>query len=348
MPLGKDDVYKLASKGSKQADISASNSDQFDAAVGGPYRTSSIIKLPTFTPESPDLFFLLIEAALKQEGVIDPNKIFLQILMQLPQRVQIQAKYLLNTIDPDKVNKLKNIVYSLYNLSEEERLKKLLSSTSLGDMRPSEYLRHIRELQGANTDPNSSLIRTYFLQSLPDTIASFAHLMSSSHSLDEIAAIADKSASFCRDKSSKAESPINSINAIETPSLDVKIDNLSKQINSLSLSATQRAGSEMPYLESMRREFDRKLDSMSSQFNMQISALSAQIAGLQQMVSQNQRFSGNRLRMRSRSSSRSNLDQNQINQNGSFCYYHARFGERATRCTQPCNYSSGFNHQGNS
>ena len=34
------------------------------------------IKMPTFTPESPDVFFMLVEATLKQLGITDPQQIF--------------------------------------------------------------------------------------------------------------------------------------------------------------------------------------------------------------------------------------------------------------------------------
>ena len=114
--------------------------------------------------------FILREATLKQLGITDPEAIFLNTLMQLPQRVQMQAKSLVADTCTDKLAKLKAIVDTIYSLPAEERLKKLLKTTSLGDMRPSEYLAHIRELQGSGSDPNSPLIRTYFMQSLPSDL----------------------------------------------------------------------------------------------------------------------------------------------------------------------------------
>ena len=118
-----------------------------------------------------------MRAFLKSQGIVDPEIIFLNTLMQLPQRVQVQAKPLIDSTGKDKMKQLRDIVDSLYSMPAEARLKKLLESTSMGDMRPSEYLRHIRELQGSDSDRNSPLIRTYFIQSLPSNIAPFVHLM---------------------------------------------------------------------------------------------------------------------------------------------------------------------------
>ena len=49
----------------------------------GAYVPGSTVKYPTFTPDSPELFFLLMEATLKQQGIIDTEQVFLSKLMQL-------------------------------------------------------------------------------------------------------------------------------------------------------------------------------------------------------------------------------------------------------------------------
>ena len=63
------------------------------------------VKLPTFTPESPDLFFILLEKILQNQGITNPEQIFLCTLMQLPHNVQVQAKTLfLITVQIDYKN----------------------------------------------------------------------------------------------------------------------------------------------------------------------------------------------------------------------------------------------------
>ena len=81
------------------------------------------MKLPNFTADSPDLFFLLMEAALTQQGITSNDQKFLYTLMQCPQRVQIQAKNLINSTANNKMDQLKAIVDNLYALPVEQRLK---------------------------------------------------------------------------------------------------------------------------------------------------------------------------------------------------------------------------------
>ena len=115
------------------------------------------------------------------------------------------------------MSKLRKIVDNIYNRSPEERFKKLLQSTSLGDMRPTEYLRYIRELQGDDADCNSALIRTFFIQSLPKSIAPLVTLMSENSDLDTIAKAADKCVSFC----GASQRVVPTISSIESPTLDL-------------------------------------------------------------------------------------------------------------------------------
>ena len=293
------------------------------------------LKLPNFTPANPDLFFLLIEATLKQQGITDQEQVFLLSLMQLPERVQIQAKGLVNDSNvTNKLQKLKDIVDGIYNLTAEERLKKLLSSKSLGDMKPSEYLRHIRELQGTNSDPNSSLIRMYFIESLPSTIAPFVHMMLESHDLDSIAKMADKSANFGASRNKTAAST-------EVCSIDQKIDSIHEQISSLKFSKpTENVERTKILVDNLRTETDRKIENLASHF----STLTAQVNNIQQMLFQMQTntFNPANRRSRSRSNSASSFSNNQ-----DLCYYHGKFKERAHKCTPPCSFNSKFQPQGN-
>ncbi|MEL7426919.1 MAG: hypothetical protein AAFN81_28260 [Bacteroidota bacterium] len=298
------------------------------------------MKLPNFTADSPDLFFLLMEAALTQQGITSIDKKFLYTLMQCPQRVQIQAKSLINSTASNKMDQLKAIVDNLYALPVEQRLKQLLATTSMGDMKPSEYLHHIRDLQGAGADPNSPLIRTYFIQSLPSNIAPFIHLMQNNNDLDAIAAAADKSLSFC-----KLQQQQTSVNAISTTP-DPQIVALTEQINAVKFrqqSTPDLTGVIRGELAEMRAESNRKFEAMQAQLN----AMQQQITFLQ---SQHRFDYGQFDRRRSRSrgpgrgsfsshSGGSNFRTENSSNQEQICYYHRKFGQNATKCSMPCNFS---------
>ena len=295
--------------------------------------TTGIQKYPVFTPDSPDLFFLLMEAALRQQGITDKEQIFLSTLMQLPYKVQIQAKNLVNSAGQDKLEKLKHIVETQYCLPAEERLRKLLQTTSMGDMRPSEYLHHIRELQGSEQDKNSTLIRTFFLQSLPSNIAPLVRLMYDTHDLDAIAKAADNCINYC----GKPDSQMANLNSLQTQnasSFDPQISLLSEQLNNINLKSSTSVDSK---IEALRSEVDFKINNVLTQ----LSYLSGQLNSMQQAMSQqnNNRYSRPRDHSRSRSTSRDRGTRRNESQNrNGVCYYHERFGDQARKCILPCSY----------
>ena len=238
---GNETSQNLTNNGTPNNTLETANSISGNTGV----RPHSV-KLPPFNPESPELFFLLSEATLKTAGITNPEQIFLYILIELPSKVQLNCKHLIAEQSSDKLQKLRNIVDHLYNRSPEKRLKKLLNTTSLGDMRPSEYLRYIRELQGEDVDSNSALIRTFFIQSLPKNIAPLVTLMSESSDLDTIAKAADKCVAFC----SSGPKP-NTVASMENTSIDLKLDLLTEQINSMKFKNPNT-----PNLDTLNREFN--------------------------------------------------------------------------------------------
>ena len=232
------------------------------------------------------------------------------------------------------MQKLKEIVDTLYSLPAEERLKKLLQTTSMGDMRPSEYLAHIRELQGANSDPNSPLIRTYFSQSLPSSIAPFVTMLLESHDLDAVAKIADKSIK------STAPAPIRTVAAV-----NAELQQATAQLNAIKFTdqpsrMQQSVDSLRSELNSFRVDMEKKFEVQQVQINM----LTSQCSNLQQLlVNQAKPRYGEYDRSRSNSRSRRNYFSANQQRSTGLCYYHNKFGSRATKCMQPCNFDASEN-----
>lgn len=301
--------------------VTGSSASSSSGTVKG---STNNIKLPTFSPDAPDLFFILMDAMFKQYEITDPNSIFLTTLMQLPQRVQMQAKSLISDNVEDKLGKLKKIVNSLYVLPAEQRLKQLLNSTSMGDMKPTEYLQYLRELQGSDTDPNSPLIRTYFLDSLPSTLIPFVRLMFNTHDLDSIAKAADNSVPYV-----SKPNIISISNRLDCVSQS-NDPYISEHINTL---ATQRKpynsdSSLFQEIRALRSFVETSLDNMQSQINN----LNRQVSNINNY--RQERFDSARRRDRSQSVRRAQSDE--VGQN--VCYYHNKFGEKAHKCIKPCNY----------
>lgn len=287
----------------------------------------SSMKLPTFSPEAPELFFLLMDATFAQQKVTDPNIKFLTTLMQLPQRVQMQAKGLISEDVDNKLSKLKEIVSSLYVVPVEQRLKQLLSSTSMGDMKPTEYLQYLRELQGSDADPNSPLIRTYFLDSLPTAIIPFVRLMFSSHDLDAIAKAADNSVPYV-----KPNTACNiDVVPYPSPSLLTKFDELADKVSAI---ASQHTSSSTESLQQELRSFRLYVDSKFDSIQSQLDTLDRRFSS-QQSFDRSHQY--NNRSMRNRSNSR--VGHNFVSDRVKFCFYHTKFGDKAHKCVKPCSYT---------
>ena len=304
------------------------------------------MNLPTFTPDTPYLFFELMEAALRQQGITDPERIFLSTLTQCPQIVQVQAKCLLTSDASvsNKLQQLKTIVENLFVLPCQERLKTVLATSTLGDMKPSEYLRHIRTLQGTESDPNGPLIRKHFVQNLPDNIAPFIHLMLDSHDLDSIAKAADRSMGFYDSKPS-SHSIINTVTNVSRP--DLQMQTLTDQLNDLKFSQSntnlkfQRFERE---LKCTRMEFDLKFEALHSQMCL----FSQQLSALEQSSYMNSPRNSLRMPCDAKApNGRSITPQNirppqrpddRSSQSGPLCWYHSTYGEEARNCIDPCSY----------
>ena len=321
-----------------------------------------LVKLPTFTPEAPDLFFMLMEAANQQRGISDPFQQFLSTFMQCPQRVQLQAKYLISSSVPDKLDELKTIVNTLYAVPAEQKLTQLLASNSLGDMRPSEYLRHIRDLQGTGSDPNSLLIRSHFTKCMPASVAPFIEMMMSSHDLDSIAKAADNLTAI---NTPRVSAPIS---AVTINQQEAQLSLLTEQLNAMKYNQQHESG-----IDLVRKEIQQMNSNNSHQFKQlqeQINGLNSRMNSIQQQISYNsQSYMQQHQPRRERSISQNRTHHPHFststtpspstppsataptsapgpssaryqNFNPNFCIYHNRFGETAIRCIQPCSFNS--------
>lgn len=88
-----------------------------------------------------------------------------------------------------RYTKLKAELIRRLSLTEEQRVRQLLSSEELGDRKPSQFLRHLRSLAGASPI-NENILRTLWLQRLPSNVQQILKVKPNL-SLDDTADIAD-------------------------------------------------------------------------------------------------------------------------------------------------------------
>ncbi|KAH8022158.1 hypothetical protein HPB51_022291 [Rhipicephalus microplus] len=103
---------------------------------------------------------------------------------------------------------LKTAINSRKSQSEHSRLQQLITATELGDRRPSQLLRHMRELLGGPSAPQEEkLLRELFLQRIPQSIVPVL-VAAGDVPVDTLAEMADRVADYSR---------AHSLNAVTTP-----------------------------------------------------------------------------------------------------------------------------------
>lgn len=107
----------------------------------------------------------------------------------------------------DVYTQLKKRLIEHFSISEEKRIKQLLSNLEIGDKKPTILLREMRSL--ANGGVTDDFLRTMWMQRLPTHTQ--AILSTSSESLDNLAKMADKIVDI---------SPSISVSSVNNPTFD--------------------------------------------------------------------------------------------------------------------------------
>ena len=149
------------------------------------------IKMPVFTHDDPDIFFIAAEAQFETRSppiTADRTKFF-HIISALPADVLSRIKDLIkNPPAANAYEALKTRLTETFAAPPEERALKIIESNSLGGRRPSALLDHLVSL--AEGETIDFIIRAAFLRSLPKHVAEL--LRNSTANLRELAAEADK------------------------------------------------------------------------------------------------------------------------------------------------------------
>lgn len=288
------------------------------------------IKLPSFTPDNPDLYFKIVES-IQFNYKLNESELFLNLFVSLPNAIQALSKHLLESSAKNHIAELKKIINTQYKLPIEDRIKKLILSTKMGDLTPSQYLQHIRDILGEDAVKHENLIRNQFLASLPSSIAPFIELFSKDCDLRSIALAADKAPAYTNKVANEIQSKPSPVES-RMESLEAKINNMNRQENF-----------EMS-------NFKRDLESQISNLIQQIYVTQSSLNDLKNSFDSEMRYrsrSQSRFNSQNRSRNRNNPSFSRNNNNGQ-CYYHFKFKQNARRCVAPCSYNQNNNQNQNS
>ena len=125
-----------------------------------------VVKLPAFWTSNPTGWFALVEAQFGLRGITTDDTKFWHLIAALDSEVSARVASLLrNPPAQDKYVALRKHLLNAYDLSEEERARRLFAISDLGDLRPSELADRIMQLNGDS--PVHFCLRHIFLRALP-------------------------------------------------------------------------------------------------------------------------------------------------------------------------------------
>ncbi|KAJ0171422.1 hypothetical protein K1T71_001178 [Dendrolimus kikuchii] len=124
------------------------------------------VRLPPFWPENPAVWFAQVESHFALSGISDDKTRFHFVISQLEHRFAAEVTDII--VSPpanSKYDTLKTELVKRLCHSREKEVKQLLTHEEMGDRRPSQFLRHLRQLAGPEVP--EEFLKTIWTSRLP-------------------------------------------------------------------------------------------------------------------------------------------------------------------------------------
>lgn len=145
-------------------------------------------KIPDFWTDQPRVWFIRTEAMLAPQKLSDDAKYDIVVSKLSKEAIQQVTDILIEPPASKRFDALKTRLLRIYEESKNRQLQKLISEMELGDQKPSQLLRRMREL-AKDKIPDDTL-RILWQGHLPDTIRAVL-AVSEIKELDHLSSIAD-------------------------------------------------------------------------------------------------------------------------------------------------------------
>ncbi|VDP53108.1 unnamed protein product [Schistosoma curassoni] len=114
-----------------------------------PGNAISGFRLPTYGSNNPRIWFAQIVALFMARGIRSQARKCAHVVGALPIEIAAEVGDLIDHVpESEPYDKIKAAVIQRTSVSDEKRLQQLLTSCDLGDKRPSQLLRHMKQLVG--------------------------------------------------------------------------------------------------------------------------------------------------------------------------------------------------------
>lgn len=267
------------------------------------------LHLPEFKKADPELWFALADRAFCAANITSESTKFAHAVAHLGTQYGSEVRdIILNPPESNPYTILRDELIKRLGDTQASKTKKLIEDESIGDQRPSQFMRRLRNLGGPSI--NEDLIKTLWISRLPPLIQAIlaAH---KDLNLNTLADLADS----IFDSTKLQPTQIHQIN---TP----------------------------PATPAHIQENDNPLILKLAQLNLQISAIQQDLQQLKNKETfddndestwrsrSRRRNSPHRNKFRSSSSSKRKFN----DPPPGLCWYHWSYGTNATKCIDPCNF----------
>ncbi|XP_071481992.1 uncharacterized protein [Diadema antillarum] len=281
------------------------------AATSTPAVTAVSLKLPPFWPNDPALWFAQVEAQFVTRSITTQQTRFAYVISSLqPEIAQEVREFIISPPTTDAYDKVKAELIKRTTVSEQRRLHQLLTAEELGDRKPSQLLRRMKQLLGDAT-LEDSILKQLFLQRLPRNVQQILASTSTEVSIEQVAELADKII--------EVATPLSVATVTAPPSMPQPFS-----VPSATLPPTSPSP---PAADPVAH--------LTAQVAMLTTQVYAIASRLDERGRQRSRGSNRGRGSGSRGSSRKRADSKQRHA-GSECYYHWKFGDDAQQCRSPC------------
>lgn len=167
-------------------------SDPDGTPATAPVTVSAIsLKLPPFWPADPGLWFAQVEAQFATRSITVERTKFDYVIASLSPDTATEVRDLILTPPADiPYTTLKQVLIRRTGGSNQQKLQKLLKDVELGDRKPSQLLRRMRQLWSGPA--NDDFLRELFLQRLPSNVRMTLVPSGSELTLEKLADMADR------------------------------------------------------------------------------------------------------------------------------------------------------------
>lgn len=145
-------------------------------------------KIPEFWIDSPRVWFYRIEAMLAPQKLSDDSRFDIVVSKLSKEAIQQVTDLLMDPPEEKKFETLKIRLLAIYEESKNRQLQKLISEIDLGDQKPSQLLRRMREL--AKEKIPDDTLRMLWQGHLPSPVRAVL-AVTDSKDLDNLAVVAD-------------------------------------------------------------------------------------------------------------------------------------------------------------